>query len=190
MYMIKNFFGHLGTITKHRHKVLVHCIKCGILWRGLVHDLSKFSPEEFWESVKYYNGKHSPISDCRHANGYSRAWLHHKGRNKHHPEYWYDEQNKAHMDMPYKYAVEMVCDMIAAGKTYCGKDWTPDKSLQYWLNKKDVVTMSANTTNFVTRVMLDLVAYGEKKVFNRKYMKRTYKDMVMDKKELDLENIK
>lgn len=45
-------------------------------------------------SVKYYTGHHSPIAECRRQNGYSNAWIHHKNRNKHHIEYWYDRENE------------------------------------------------------------------------------------------------
>ena len=90
MNLVKNFFGHFNTINKHRFMVFKLSIKAGIPFRGLVHDLSKYSPTEFIEVVKYYVGTKSPIAICKMKEGYSKAWLHHKGRNKHHFEYWYD----------------------------------------------------------------------------------------------------
>ena len=84
---LKRFFKHLHTVNTHRFKVFLLCCRVGIPIQGLLHDLSKYSPEEFWESVKYYEGTHSPIHNCKKENGYSKAWLHHKGRNKHHYEY-------------------------------------------------------------------------------------------------------
>ena len=115
---IKNMFLHTALVIRHKWGVLINCARCGILWRGIVHDLSKFSPSEFFESVKYYQGNRSPIGACRRAVGMSRAWLHHKGRNKHHIEYWLDGDCAEHPMMPYKYAVECVCDKLAATKTY------------------------------------------------------------------------
>ena len=82
--LLKNFLGHLGTVLKHKWHVFKLCVRAGIPWRGLVHDLSKFSYIEFWESVKYFQGNRSPIVKCKQEEGYSKAWLHHKGRNKHH----------------------------------------------------------------------------------------------------------
>ena len=81
-----------------------------------MHDLSKFSPTEFFESVRYYNGKRSPLHLCREDKGYSKAWMHHKGRNKHHFEYWEDMSKNERFGvlLPYKYIVEAVCDKIAA----------------------------------------------------------------------------
>lgn len=110
-----------------------------------MHDWSKFSPEEFWESVKYYNGKKSPIIVCKQKNGYSKAWLHHKGRNKHHPEYWVDWAlpQKA-IIMPYKYAVEMICDKMAAGIVYNGKDWKQDTQIKYYMKERETSIVHLN----------------------------------------------
>lgn len=83
-----NFFGHLSTINHHKWLVMQHCFKVGLYRQGLLHDLSKYSPVEFLAGVKYYQGFESPNNAERRAIGYSRAWLHHKGRNKHHLEYW------------------------------------------------------------------------------------------------------
>ena len=85
-----NVFAHTALVMRHKWGVLRNCARCGILWRGLVHDLSKFTPTEFFESVRYYQGNRSPIGVCRRERGVSLAWLHHKGRNKHHIEYWFD----------------------------------------------------------------------------------------------------
>ena len=60
---LKGFFGHLRTINRHRHKVIAHCAKAGILWQGLRHDLSKYSPTEFIPGVKYFQGT-TPWRGC------------------------------------------------------------------------------------------------------------------------------
>ena len=123
--MIVNFFKHLHTVNKHRFKVFIYCCKVGIPLRGLLHDLSKYSPVEFFEGVKYFDGKKSPIINAKKELGYSNAWLHHKGRNKHHSEYWMDlaAPTKAPV-IPFKYVLEMICDRIAAAKVYQGKKYT------------------------------------------------------------------
>src|SRR5574344_479028 len=126
---MRKFFGHLHTINKHRFIVLILCSKAGYFWLGLKHDLSKYSPTEFLEGVKYYtDGKSSPIMNAKKDIGYSNAWLHHKGRNKHHHEYWFDYAAPLKAPViPYKYTVEMICDMIAASKTYQGEKYTINK---------------------------------------------------------------
>ncbi|MBQ8828170.1 MAG: catalase, partial [Clostridia bacterium] len=85
-----HFIKHFMTITKHRHIVMLHCFKAGIVWRGLMHDLSKYSPTEFIPGARYYQGTRSPNAKERELFGYSKAWIHHKGRNRHHYEYWRD----------------------------------------------------------------------------------------------------
>ena len=77
---------HLQTINHHKYLVMKECFEVGLYKQGLLHDMSKYSPTEFIESSKYYTGKHSPISEAKRENGYSKAWLHHKGRNKHHSD--------------------------------------------------------------------------------------------------------
>ena len=107
---------HIALVTKHKWLVFKFCCKIGLPWRGFMHDWSKFSPTEFWESVKYFDGHKSPITVCKVDKGYSEAWLHHKGRNKHHYQYWTDlSLPEQAIMMPYKYAAEMVWDELAAG---------------------------------------------------------------------------
>ncbi|MBQ8689407.1 MAG: catalase [Clostridia bacterium] len=171
---LTNIFKHFWLIVRHKHKVFIHCCKCGIVWRGIVHDLSKFSPTEFFESVKYFKGYRSPIGVCRREKGVSLAWLHHKGRNKHHIEYWLDPDCPEPPLMPYKYAVECVCDKLAATKIYKGKDYSPEMALDHWTAYGSKVAGNPKTMKFVETVFTDLKELGEKRVFNKKYMKETY----------------
>ena len=180
--LIKNFFKHLHLVNKHRWLVFTHCCRCGLFWRGLVHDLSKFSPTEFFESVKYYNGKKSPLRICRNNIGYSNAWLHHKGRNKHHIEYWVDRQNPKQISMPYQYAVECMCDKISATKAYNKKNYTPNMVLDYFVNVELNEYYNEEMKNFFIKVFTDLKDFGEKKVLNKKYLKKTYDELVLHKK--------
>ncbi len=178
---IKNIFKHFFLVLRHKRKVFVHCFKCGIIWRGIVHDLSKFSPSEFFESVRYFQGNRSPIGVCRRATGVSYAWLHHKGRNKHHIEYWLDPDCEITPMMPYKYAVECVCDKLAATKTYNGKAYTDSKALEHWLRYGNKVNGNPRTMKFIERCFTDLKEHGEKYILNKKYMKATYKEICINK---------
>ena len=174
---ISNLFKHISLVIRHKHKVFVHCAKCGIPFRGLIHDLSKFSPTELFESAKYYQGNRSPIGVCRRATGVSRAWLHHKGRNKHHIEYWLDPDCPVTPLMPYKYAVECVCDKIAATKTYAGKSYTTDMPMAHWKKYGNKVNGNPKTMAFIERVFRDLAEHGEKFVLNKKYIKKAYNEI-------------
>ncbi len=176
---IRNLFLHFSLVVRHRHRVLIHCAKCGILWRGLVHDLSKFSPTEFFESAKYYQGDRSPITACRKDKGVSLAWLHHKGRNKHHIEYWIDTDCEVPPMMPYVYAVECVCDKLSATKTYAGKNYTQDKALAHWLRYGNKVEGNPRTMRFIETVFRDLAEHGEEYILNRRYMKKTYAEICL-----------
>lgn len=136
--MLRNLWHHFLLITRHRHKVIAHCKKAGILWQGLRHDLSKYSPTEFIPGVKYYQGNRSPNEKEREILGYSLAWLHHKGRNRHHFEYWTDynpvEKKVMPVKMPARFLVEMFCDRLAASKIYKGEQYTDQAPLEYFQN--------------------------------------------------------
>ena len=127
---------HFSTITRHRHKVIVHCFMAGIFWQGLRHDLSKYSPAEFIPGAKNYLGDKSPNEKEREQYGFSRAWLHHQGRNKHHFEYWVDYNPKLNrkepVEMPTRYLIEMFCDRVAASKIYYGDDYDTEKPFLYF----------------------------------------------------------
>ena len=176
---LKKFFGHLNTVNKHRFLVFKYCVKAGIPFRGLVHDLSKYSLLEFLEGVKYYNGNFSPISTCKKVNGYSKAWLHHKGRNKHHFEYWYDFNSPLKTPViPYKYVVELICNNIAASKTYLKDKWNLNSQLNYFLNRKDLKYINPKIKDMLINVYSDMIDIGIDGVLNKKYLKYMYKKYV------------
>ena len=176
-YSIKNFFGHLHTVNQHRFKVFCLCCKVGIPLQGLLHDLSKYSPIEFWEGVKYYQGDYSPIRNCKHETGYSKAWLHHKGRNRHHYEYWFDYAAPTVTPIiPFKYFLEMMCDNFAAGMTYQGKNWTKEYQLSYWKRVKGKAKMHPVMFELVERVYTEVSKKGLDKVLKRKYLEKLYKE--------------
>ena len=178
---IKNFFGHLHTVNTHRWKVFCLCCKVGIPFQGLVHDLSKYSPTEFWEGVKYYQGDYSPIRNCKEENGYSKAWLHHKGRNKHHYEYWYDYDTPVQTPIiPFKYFLEMICDSFAAGITYQGKNWDQHYQLKYWNKVKNRSKLHPSMKKLLDRVYTEVSNQGLDKVINKKYLKKLYEEYTKD----------
>ena len=156
---IRNIFKHFGKICKHKTWVFYYCCRAGIPWRGIKHDMSKFSPIEFWESVKYYQGDRSPIDACKEANGVSKAWMHHKGRNRHHYEYWQDNFDKGgeSVQMPKKEAIELICDYLGAGRAYMGKKFSYKAEYEWWLKKiEKPIAMHPQTKIFVTAVMQNL----------------------------------
>jgi len=133
--MLKNYWKHFITITRHKVHVFRECRKYGLYWQGLTHDLSKYSLAEF-RLAKYYIGTGSPVVQEKRQLGYSKSWLHHIHCNKHHWEYWYDPTDDRIAPIPKKYIKEMVCDIIAASKVYNGKNYTNEKPIEY-MDKSD-----------------------------------------------------
>jgi hypothetical protein len=168
MNYAQKFFGHLKTVTKHKYWVWYYMHKCGKGWQGFWHDASKFSPTEFWESVKYYSGTRSPIDACKEDKGVSVAWMHHKGRNPHHYEYWQDNFDNGGnpVEMPEKYKAEMLCDYIAAGRAYMGKNFTFAAEYEWWQNKcKLPRRMHPHDRQFIERCLYVLMTderFGQK----------------------------
>ena len=173
--MIKKMWMHLKLITRHRWCVFKLSVKAGIPFRGLIHDMSKYSFTEFFESAKYYQGNRSPIHFAREDKGYSAAWLHHKGRNRHHIEYWYDTTINSSPVIPYKYVIEMLCDHIAAGIIYKGKDWTKEYPLYYWNNIDATRNMyNTKTEKFLTVLKEEIAEFGIDKILNKKHLREQY----------------
>lgn len=170
MNTASKFFGHLKTVARHRAQVMKNCFRCGIYWQGLTHDLSKFSPTEFWAGVRYYQGFRSPNELEREQNGYSTAWLHHKGRNKHHFEYWSDVNPKLKkympVRMPWKYIIEMFCDRVAASKIYYGDKYTDRTPLEYFNMRKDRYNMHPDTAAQLEFLLMYLADKGEDVTFS------------------------
>ena len=175
MNLITKIIKHTHVVMKHKWVVFKLAVKAGIPYRGLVHDLSKFSPIEFWESVKYYQGNRSPIMACKEDKGYSKAWLHHKGRNKHHYEYWHDGTAKDSTPiMPYKYVVEMICDTMAAGIVYNGKKWTNHTQLDYWNKNKETAKINPKIAALLTEFYTQVANNGLEKTLTKQNLKKLY----------------
>ena len=160
-------FGHLRTISRHRHAVIKLCAKCGILFQGLRHDLSKYSPTEFIPGAKYYTGTRSPNEAERLERGYSSAWLHHKGRNRHHFEYWTDynpaERRVMPVRMPDRYVAEMFCDRVAASKIYRGAEYEDRYPLEYFMRGKANRSIHPETSEQLEALLTMLRNEGEDK---------------------------
>jgi hypothetical protein len=159
-------FKHFITITRHRHKVIHYCFKLGIGFQGLFHDLSKYGFTEFWEGAKYYQGNRSPNAKSREVLGFSKAWLHHKGRNKHHYEYWSDINPLTHVyepvEMPLRYLKESFADRIAASRIYAGKSYKDSDPLDYFNRADKHASMAPKTRETLKEWLTMLQEKGEK----------------------------
>lgn len=175
--LLHNFNGHLHTVNAHRRLVRKYCFKLGIYRQGLMHDLSKYSPSEIIPGVKYYqDGHRSPNNAQREDEGVSKAWLHHKGRNKHHFEYWidYDVDGSrtvlAGMKMPVKYVAEMFCDRIAASRIYNKEKYKDSDPLDYYIKGLGHYIMHPETDALLHKLLQMLADKGEEYTFE--YIKK------------------
>lgn len=151
----KKMWNHFRTIQKHRKWVRHYCFLAGIPWRGITHDLSKYNPIEFFESARYWTGKESPITLAKKEQGYSRAWLHHRGHNPHHWAYWADNFSEGLTVpvMPKNDFVEMICDFLAAGHTY-NNSFSYSKENSWWLKDREKGCKAMNPIN---KKMIDII---------------------------------
>ena len=170
--LLKNAAGHFRTITRHRWLVCVGCFHIGLYWQGLTHDLSKYAPTEFSAGIKYYTGERSPNDLQRREAGYSAAWLHHKGRNRHHFEYWNDytlDGSRKHpvrpVPMPKRYVAEMFCDRVAASKVYHKDAYTDRSPLEYYERGRSKVLMHPDTDRLLHKMLMVLAEKGEKTAY-------------------------
>jgi hypothetical protein len=170
---------HFKTITYHKYLVAKGCFRVGLYRQGILHDLSKYSPTEFRVGAKYFQGTRSPNNAEREEIGCSTAWLHHKGRNKHHFEYWFDYSLEhpgrlMPVPMPDRYIAEMLMDRIAACKVYGGKQYTDQSPWLYYKKGPDKadVLIHPKTKEKLERLLLMLAEEGEDKTFA--YVKREF----------------
>lgn len=178
-----NPVGHFKTITYHKYMVAKMCFRVGLYKQGLLHDLSKYSPTEFLMGARYYaGGKRSPNNVEREKKDYSSAWLHHKGRNKHHFEYWLDysmdrkEKTLVGMKIPKKYMVEMFIDRVCAGKVYNGDNFTNEGVYQYYKNGIGCYLLHPESRKYLERLMKMYAIKGEE--YTIRYIRKDLKENI------------
>lgn len=175
----QKWYKHLTTINEHKIQVGKNCFRCGLYKQGILHDLSKYSWTEFSVGAKYFQGNRSPNEAEREDIGYTSSWLHHKGRNKHHLEYWLDydldkrDGSVTGMKMPDNYIVEMFCDRVAASKIYHKDDYNDSMPLNYYLNGKSKNILHPYTKKRLEKLLYMLAEKGEDEAFDyaRRYVK-------------------
>lgn len=166
---LKNAYLHFKTITKHKIKVTLLCFKMGLIQQGLLHDLSKYSWVEFSSGARYYQGYRSPIDAEKEDLGYSLGWLHHKGRNKHHWEYWLDKKSTGifPIEVPFNYVQEMICDRIAACMIYKKEAYTQSTPYEYFMQGTDRLYMHPNTAKLIEALLIIVKDYSLDDAFTK-----------------------
>ena len=161
-----NAVEHFKTITTHKLYVMKYCFKIGLFKQGIMHDMSKYSPVEFFNGALFYQGFRSPNVEERNVRGYSAAWIHHKGRNRHHFEYWTDYSNEpgknlVAVKMPEKYVYEMFVDRIVASKVYLGDKYNDHMPLDYYETYKSRHWIHPETRRHLEKLLHMLDKKGE-----------------------------
>ena len=181
MTFFQRLRGHLRTVGAHRRLVRRYCFRIGLYRQGLTHDLSKYSLPEFTRGVKYYLGFRSPNDRERKETGVSMAWLHHKGRNRHHFEYWVDYRVDddgsvitGGCRMPIRYVAEMFCDRLAASRTYLGDQFTDASPYEYFVRSKGHILIHPETSAEIEEMLRVLKDEGEDRAFA--YVRRRLKE--------------
>ena len=181
MKYYQKLFKHFKLVCKHKWFVFLASIEAGIPFRGFLHYFSKFSPIEFFNSAKYYTGNISPIDNEKNKKGYSLAWLHHRGRNPHHWEYWIDNLSSGGeaLRIPYKYVVEMLCDWIGAGKAYVGKEWTRKQPFEFFIKRynRGQIKLHLDTYSFCFVILQDYANNKKSLRYIINKYKKTYKEL-------------
>ena len=161
--MIKSAILHIRVVMRHKREVYKAMKLCGMPIQGVLHDMSKFSPTELFESIKYFQGgKRSPIEAAKEDKGFSDAWFHHRGRNKHHSQYWCDISfgEVVPCEMPWRYVVELVCDTIGAGKVYLGDKWNNSSPIDYYKARDYKSFYHDKTREMLEAIYEDIAEYG------------------------------
>lgn len=128
---MKKYFQYLNYILKHKWFVFLECVKLGIIWRGIIHDWSKFLPSEFIPYARhFYSNKKQKRDETGYYKPYDTgdsefdfAWFLHQKRNRHHWQFWVmvrdnddDKGDIKVLDMPLIYRKEMLADWRGASR--------------------------------------------------------------------------
>lgn len=151
-FLLKKHFKYLRYVLRHKWFVFLECVKMAydmrapmLIWRGVMHDISKFLPSEFFPYSNHFYGEGKSIKSGRDETGYYKptdtgdakfdfAWLLHQKRNSHHWQWWVlpkDNGGMKVMKMGVIDILEMVCDWKGAGRA----QGTPDTLAWYRKNK-------------------------------------------------------
>lgn len=147
------YWNYFKTICRHKYYVFIECCKEGIIWQGIVHDLSKFSPQEFFASARYYNGDGNNYE-------YQLAWIHHKNHNKHHWEYWIDRNYKNGkfkvVKIPEKYMKEMYADIVGASRAYNKDEFDKKEPYKYFIENSRYWIMTNDDKIWLMKKLMKL----------------------------------
>jgi hypothetical protein len=153
------YFKYLSYVLRHKWYVFLECCKVGMVWQGIVHDLSKLLPSEFVPYANHFFGENRNVNRGRDKTGYYKptdtgdkdfdfAWLLHQKRNRHHWQWWVlpeDGGGVKVLNMFLEYRKEMLCDWRGAGRAQ-GNRTAP---VVWYQHDKDKMQLHKDTRRWV-----------------------------------------
>lgn len=149
---MRRHLNYLKYVLRHKWFILCASRKIGAsLWLALIHDVSKFRPSEWTPYARTFY-KPDGSKQFNETPAYRRAWLLHLHRNPHHWQYWMiinQENSTTAIEMPHKYALEMVADWMGAGRAISGR-W---EYLEWYTKNREKIVLHDNTRHFVEEIL-------------------------------------
>lgn len=156
---------YLKNLLRHKWFVFIEACKLGVPLLGIIHDMSKFLPDEFFPYARYDFSDDSNNDDKVRAD-FDLAWLKHQRRNKHHWQHWllmndsgvahYDERDNCPcwmkqvvpLPMPDRYIRDMVADWHGAGRAYGNPD-----TLRWYMKNMSKIILHPKTEEMVLKYL-------------------------------------
>lgn len=147
------YLKYLQYVFRHKWFVFINCLKYGLIWQGIIHDWSKFLPDELVPYAEYFYGgdkrKDRFYTPSQGTHGFNMAWLKHQHRNPHHWQHFVlqeDSGNVFALPMPDKYMKEMLCDWKGAGQASGHSD-----TLSWYTTNRDKMVLHPDTREWIEK---------------------------------------
>lgn len=151
MTLINKYYCNLKYLLIHKYNVAIECLKMGMFWHAVTHDISKFLPSEFFPySENFHSG---PWKKYRELNrrAMEEAWQWHKNRNPHHWDFWVKGSGEA-IPMPEKYVKQMIADWKGMGR-----QTGFDNAINYYAKTKHRMSLHKDTVKLIHKYLLNEV---------------------------------
>ena len=142
-------------MLRHKWFVFIESVKLRIPWLGLVHDWSKFLPDEWFPYARYFYGLKLDLNEAGYYKpdetgeaAFDLARLKHIHRNKHHWEWWVlreDDGGTKVLAMPDQCRREMLADWRGAGRA----QGYGDNAKEWYEANKDKMRLHPDTRKWI-----------------------------------------
>jgi hypothetical protein len=151
---------YIRYVFRHKWYVFLSCASCGLWWRGIKHDWSRFLPSEWMQYTRFFYMESGEVVRHKNTTGYYKATetgdssfemaVHlHLHRNDHHWEWWCIPRAEGLpkvLEMSDDARTEMICDWMGAGRA----KGTPD-TVEWYKRNKDKLLFHPRTREIVEK---------------------------------------